>query len=683
MKTLVQCILDRGLTPGSERPAVAFKTEIVTYRALKGRMVNIGSHLCALGVKPGDRVLFSAVSRPEAVAAYLGIQYAGAAAVPVDKNAAADTAAFLYKDTDAALFLTDKPLPGHPECRTLSLRGIYAVQAERILEPAARADDDLAELIYTSGTTGQPKGAMLSCKAVRTIWTNTVTGTGMRADDTVLLPLPLNHSFALRVLRAALWLGAAVVLQNGFTFAKEIENNLDRFGCTAIAIVPASVETVTRQMQGRFAEIMGRFRYIEVSAGSLSVDQRKRLAAELPATRIFNSWGSSESGGALFLDVKEAVKSEETAGALGKPLPGVQVQTLDEEGRPFASDAAHPGRMAIRGDMQMSGYWNRPEQTAQTLRGGWLLTGDMIYIGPEGYVYMLGRADDIINVGGEKVSPLEVENAAGEYPDVAECACLGVPDPDGVLGAVPVLFVVPKTALFDQNALAKFLAGRLEKYKLPVRCIELAALPRGAMQKTDRKALKLLWEQRDARTQLNETMRVLLTRRSVRRFLDKPIPRELLELILKAGYYAPSGHNLQTWQFTVVQSAAKINELKEAAQQTAQQNHVYFYGFENPAALVLVSNDKRAPYGCQDASCASENIMLAAWSYGLGSVWLNPLMTLRDKGPVKSVLDGLGVPPTHTVWSMIALGWPAAEGALLQKKTNVIRWADEQEEKPV
>lgn len=683
METLVQRILDRERTPEADRTAVAFKAEGVTYRALKERMVNVGSHLCTLGVKPGDRVLFSAVSRPEAVAVYLGIQYAGAVAVPVDKNAAADTAAFLYKDTGAGLFLTDKPLPGHPECRTLSLRGIYGVQAEQEQGPAPRDDEDLAELIYTSGTTGQPKGAMLSHKAARAIWTNTIVGTGMRADDIILLPLPLNHSFALRVLTAALWLGAAVVLQNGFTFAREIENNLDRFGCTAIAIVPASVETVTRQMQGRFAEIMGRFRTIEVSAGSLSVEQRKRLAAELPATRILNTWGSSESGGALFLDVKEAVKSEETAGALGRPLPGVQVQTLDEEGRPFTSDAAHPGRMAIRGDMQMSGYWNRPEQTAQTLRGGWLLTGDMIYTGTDGYVYMLGRADDIINVGGEKVSPLEVENAAGEYPDVAECACIGVPDPDGVLGAVPVLFVVPKTALFDQGALAKFLAGRLEKYKLPAYYVELAALPRGAMQKVDRRALKLLWEQRDARIPLNETMRVLLTRRSVRRFLDKPVPRELLELILKAGYHAPSGHNLQTWQFTVVHSAAKINELKEAARQAAQEERVHFYGFENPQVLILVSNDTRNPDGCQDASCASENIMLAAWSYGLGSVWLNPLMTLRDKEPIKSVLDGLGVPPTHTVWSVIALGWPAAEGALLQKKTDVIRWADEEEEKPV
>ena len=675
--TLVQKIVDRGGVLEADRPAVAFKTEIVTYRALKERMVNIGSHLFALGVEPGDRVLFSAVSRPEAVAVYLGIQYAGAVAVPVDKNAAAGSAAFLYKDTGARLFLTDKPLPDHPECRVLSLRGIYAVQAEQVRPPVPRTDDDLAEIIYTSGTTGQPKGAMLTYKAVRTIWTKTIEGTGMRTDDIVLLPLPLNHSFALRVLRAALWLGAVVVLQNGFTFAREIENNLDRFACTTIAIVPASVETVTRQMQGRFAEIMGRFRYIEVSAGSLSIDQRRRLAAELPNTRIVNTWGSSESGGALFLDVKEAVKSEATVGALGKPLPGVQVRTLDEQGHPFESDAAHPGRMAIRGDMQMSGYWNRPEQTTQTLRDGWLLTGDMIYLGPGGYVYMLGRADDIINVGGEKVSPLEVENAAGEYADVAECACIGV------LGFVPVLFVVPKTARFSQEEMTKFLAGRLEKYKLPACYIELAALPRSAMQKVDRRALKLLWEQRDTQTPLNETMRVLLTRRSVRRFVDKPVPRELLELILKAGYHAPSGHNLQTWQFTVVQSPAKIATLKEVARQTTQENHVYFYGFENPAALVLVSNDRRAPYGCQDAACASENIMLAAWSYGLGSVWLNPLMTLRDKEPIKTVLDGLGIPAEHTVWSMLALGWPAAEGALLQKKTDVVHWVDAQEGDPV
>lgn len=660
-----------------DKLAVAFKKETLTYAELKDRMVRIGRRLAALGVKNGDRVLLSATSKPEMVAAYLGVQYAGGVVVFVDKNATQDNALFIYQDTDAVLFLTDKPMKQHDGlCRVHSLRAIFQEGAEGELSYVLPKGDALAELLYTSGTTGTPKGVMLTYNAVYHIWMNTIEGIGIRESDRILLPLPLNHSFALRVLRAYLYRGASVVLQNGFTFAKEIENNLLAYQCTAIAIVPASVETVDRQMQDRFAEIMGRFRYIEVGAGSLTVEQRKRLTAQLPHTTLYNTWGSSESGGALFCNVTEVAADPVKIAAVGKPLPCVEVRALDAQGEPQASDREHPGRMAIKGEMEMSGYWNRPELTAETLQDGWLITSDMVYLDEAGYVYMLGRADDIINVGGEKVSPVEVENIAGEYEHIKECACIGVPDPDNVLGSVPVLFVVPKDNAYAPEDMARYLAQRMERYKLPARYIPLLALPRNRMKKLDRKALRLLWEQQGGDSLMNETVRTILTRRSIRKFADKPIPKEILEMLVMCGYYAPSGHNMQTWKFTVITKPEEIQRLKEAARQTAKENKVYFYGFENPAALILVSNDARNANGCQDASCASENIMLAAWSYGIGSTWLNPLMPLRGKEPVKSVLDSYKIPEKHTIWSMISLGYPVGEGVLLQKKSEVVQWIE-------
>lgn len=659
----------------AEHIALAFRKQTLSYAELAEKIRTIGSSLVRMGICPGDRVLLSAVSKPETAAAYLAIQYAGAVAVFVDKNASAESVCYYYEDTGAALYLTDKPFRGMEQYRTFSLKALFAEPGGAPAYTYRQPEEDaLAEMIYTSGTTGVPKGVMLSYRAVRTIWTNTILGADMHPDDCVLLPLPLNHSFALRVLRAGLYLGATVVLQNGFTFAREIENNLDQYRCTSIAIVPASVETIARQMQDQFVPVMRRFRRIEVSAGSLSVEQRKRLVKQLPDTAIVNTWGSSESGGALFLQVNEAVRDEKLTAALGKPLAGVEVITLDEQGNAFESDREHPGRMALRGDMQMTGYWNKPEATAQTLRGGWLLTGDMIYV-EDGYVFMLGRADDIINVGGEKVSPIEVENAAGEYEDLTECACIGVPDPEGVLGFVPALFVVPKSG-FSERELSAFLAQKLERYKIPAVYVKLVELPRNKMQKIDRKALKLIWENRDQMRLYNETVQLIMTRRSVRRFRDEKIDRDILALLVKAGRFAPSGHNMQTWHFTVIDNARRIQELKEAAGKTAKENGVYFYGFENPAALILISNDERNHYGCQDASCASENVMLAAWSLGIGSVWLNPLMTLRKKEPVKSLLDSYGIPENHIVWSMLALGYPLSEGVLLKKNENVVTWID-------
>ncbi len=682
MNTLVQRILELARTK-PDAVAVAFKKEKLTYARLAEKIRTIGTELKKRDIQVGDRILFSAVSKPEMVAVYLGIQYAGAIAVFIDKNSTAENAAAVYEDAGASLFLTDKPMKERngkdwgEHCRVASMKQLYAAPApEKFADYVMPGPEDMAELLFTTGTTGKPKGVILTYKAVYHILSNTIQGIGIREDERLLLPLPLNHSFALRVLRATLYQGAMVVLQNGFAFAKEVENNQTAFDCTAMVAVPASMEILRGQMQDQFVPVMSKFRYIEVGAGSLTIAQRKRLTAELPHTTIYNTWGSSESGGALFTNVTEVSSHPEQIGAVGKPLPNVEVRVLDEEGNPIQSDREHPGRMALKGDMQMAGYWNRPELTAETLKDGWLLTSDMVYTDPDGYVYMLGRADDIINVGGEKVSPVEVENIACQYEFVKECACIGVADPNEVLGQVPVLYLAVSTG-FTESGLQSYLAEKMERYKLPQHYVVVEALPRNRMGKIDRKAIRKLWESQGSEELMNPVMQALLSRRSIRRFTDRKIEPEKLDMILKAGYYAPTGRNMQTWRFTVIQNEKNIQHIKEVVKERAVLSKVNVYGFENPACLILISNDTRNATGCQDASCAAENIFLAAHSYGIGSTWLNPLFYLWEDEVIRKMLEGFGVPAGHRVWCMAALGYPAAEENLPAKKKDVVFYADE------
>lgn len=661
-----------------DKPAVIFKKEKLTYRQLWSKAQGIAQILRKYGVTEGDKICFSAVSRPEMPAIYLAIQLCGAVAVFLDKNGTPENMAAIYKECGGALMLTDKPLREYAtECKTISLRQIY-MDADKISETetasAQRNENAIAEILFTTGTTGKPKGVMLTYKAVYHIFSNTIQGIGIREDEVLLLPLPLHHSYALRVLRAILYKGATLVLQNGFTFAQEVENNVNCHHCTALACVPASYEVMRRQMQDAFVPVCRQFRYIEFGAGALSIKQRKEITSLLPGTLIYNTWGSSESGGAIFCNVSEVVKDPIKMASLGKPLEGkVFVKFLDMNGAPIKSSAGYPGRMALKGDMQMAGYWNRPAETEKALVDGWLITGDMAYEDEDGYIYMLGRADDIINVGGEKVSPVEVENIAGQYEGIQECACIGVEDPDGVMGQVPVLFVVAKNN-YSEEEMQKFIAARAERYKLPQKIMQIEDLPRNAMQKLDRKALEKIWENRGSENLINPVVHTLLSRRSIRRFTERKIPEDILAMILRTGYHAPSGHNMQSWRFTVLTKQEDIQKLKLNTKEAAAQAKVHFYGFENPQVVILVSNDKRNPDGCQDASCAAENMMLAACSYGIGSVWLNPLMTLRDIEPVKTVLDDFAIPENHVVWSMIALGYPYREGAALKKRTDVIRY---------
>ncbi len=483
-----------------DKLALADKRESLTYGELARRIAAAGARLKAMGVRKGERVLFTALSGPETAVVYLGIQYCGAVAVFLDKSGTPENTAAICREVEGALLLTDREARDCGGCRVFSLERFC--RSETAVVPCSYsmpAEDETAELLFTTGTTGRPKGVVLTYRAVFSILSHTIEGIGIRAEDRLLLPLPLNHSFALRVLRACLYRGASAVLQNGFAFARELENNIDAFGCTALAAVPASLELLREQMQDRFYEVLGRLRYIEVGAGSLTAEQRLRLSARLPHTSLYNTWGSSECGGAIFLDIAEVAGRRDKLTALGRPLPQVSLRVLDASGNPLRSSRENPGRMALRGDMVMAGYWRQPELTAETLRDGWLLTGDLVYTDDDGYVFMLGRVDDIINVGGEKVSPVEVENEAGQYPFCRECACLGVPDPDGLLGQVPVLFIVPGDAAFTEASLRVFLASRIERYKLPRHYYLLEELPRNRMGKIDRRQLRALWDDRSGR----------------------------------------------------------------------------------------------------------------------------------------------------------------------------------------
>lgn len=675
MNTLVSAVLAHG-KEHPDKLALGFKDTRISYSALSRAVKSLAAALRSeYGIKAGDRVMLSAVSKPDYVIALLAAQFLGATTVPVDRSAKEEALAELCGFVRPALFLTDAKIRAEI-ARAAPLKALVnaALTAEGTASiPYSLPDgNDIAEILFTTGTTGKPKGGMLSWKSIEASMENTWHGVGMLADDVILLPLPLQHSFGMRVLRSALYIGATVVLQNGFVFVQDLEKNLADFKCTALVSVPASLETLYAQLgEQKFAELTRPLRYIEVSAGAVRANFRLLLVRLLPHTRIVNTWGSTETGGAVFWTSDDA----DRPGSLGKLIAGVEMRALDTEGNVAeARDVSTAGRMALRGAMQMAGYFENPEATSAAIVDGWLLTNDLVYTDADGYIYMLGRADDIINVGGEKVSPVEVENVASQCEHVRECACIGVDD--GVFGKVPVLYVVADGA-FDKKDCERFLQQRLERYKLPHEYVLVGSLPRNRMQKIDRKELVRWWaENGTAGNALsNEVISAIMRRRSIREFTEQAIPRNMLETLVRCGMYAPSGHNMQTWHFTVITDAARIAELKEKAERACgAKDGAYFYGFVNPAACIMVSEDRRNHYALQDGSAATQNIMLAAHSLGLGSVWVNGIIHVCDESEMRAFLTSLGVPENHIIVSTICMGWPKNGGKELAKKQDVVSW---------
>ena len=503
-QTIVQAVLSHGEeTP--DKMAIGFQKTQVTYGQLCSQVKAMAVRLALeYGVQKGDFVMLQGVSKPDYVVAYLAIQYLGAVSIPTDKAAKEENILDVYRYTQPRVMLTDLPITAD-DVNMVSLEKLYedvAVETqekgvEETVPPYTLPEASAAaEILFTTGTTGKPKGTMLSIGNIYASMHNTWHGVGMITEDCVLIPLPLNHSLGMRVLRTALYIGASVVIQNGFTFAKEIDNNITEFSCTGMVSVPASMELMYRQMRRHFQRIMGQLRYIEVGAGSLGYAMKKKLIEEIPNTRVVNTWGSTETGGAIFLCIPE---HPDKLTSLGHPIDTVELKVIDTEGNDItekARDIDSAGRMVLRGDMQMMGYYKMPEATAEALVDGWLYTNDIIYTDEDGYVYMLGRADDIINVGGEKVSPLEVENVAQEFEEIRECACIGIKDPDDMLGQIPVLFVVPENKEFHPELLTRFMSARVEKYKLPLRFEIIEELPRNRMQKLNRKELHRMWDEK-------------------------------------------------------------------------------------------------------------------------------------------------------------------------------------------
>ena len=683
MKTEVERVLFHAKnTP--DRVALCFKEKQMTYGEFGRKVRQAAYQMKQMGIEAKEYVLLSAPSRMEYIIAYLALHFLGAVVVPVNKNSNIDTIAYLCKQFPVKHFLTDDPkMKENKIC--YSLTGVCKTEEGILPEEELYIPEEsnqVSEILFTTGTTGNPKGAVFSYEGIAANTYNTVKGSLMNSEDVLLLPVPLNHSFGLRMMRTALYHGVTIVLQSGFMFTKELETNINRYGCTCLACVPSALQIIYQQAGDHYVDFLGKLRYIEFSTGALDVANRKAICSALPETHIINSWGSTETGGVLFIDVQQ---EKEYITSAGRAVSGVKIKIVDEQGQEIDSSKEHPGRLAMSGEMLMMQYCNNVQLTEQTIKDGWLYTNDLSYMDKDGYVYLLGRVDDIINVGGEKVAPIEVEKYANEMDGVRDSGCVGVDDPKHILGQVPVIYIVKEDQNLMEEEIQKYFVKCMPNYMIPAYIRFTATIPRNYLGKIDRKKLKEIWnnEQEGMRQDVptdeklqNEVVVNMLTRRSVRSFTSQPIEKKYIEQMLQCAVYAPSGHNMQTWQFTVIQEQEKIQNLRAVTQKIAKEKKTSFYGFLNPQVLIVVSNDRRNVCAKQDSACAIENIMLAANSYGMGSCWLNSWIEISDEPEIRSQLTAWKIPETHIVYGIVALGYPNGTVNIPAKKQNVIVYVD-------
>lgn len=332
--------------------------------------------------------------------------------------------------------------------------------------------EGVADILYTTGTTGKSKGVMVSHKTIIADAENLIDGLGFSHDLAFVVNGPLNHIGSLSKIYPVLMLGATLILVDGMKDLGKFFQALD-YPASKIAtfLVPASIRILLQFCAKQLNGYVDKFDFIETGAAAIPQADMETLCKILPHTRLYNTYASTETGIICTYNFNDG-KCQ--AGCVGKPMKHSQV---------FITET---GKIACKGDTLMMGYIGDPERTTTVLKNNTLFTSDYGWIDEQGMLHLKGREDDIINVGGFKVAPTEVEDVALAFPDMEDCVCISV---DNVITgkALKLLVVMKPDCTLVKKALALFLKSKLESYKIPLIYQQVDAVHRTFNGKIDRK----------------------------------------------------------------------------------------------------------------------------------------------------------------------------------------------------
>ena len=482
-----------------ERPAVGFEQTRLDWGAFGKRVNRVANALHARGVAPGDRVATVCTNCLELLETFWAVPTAGAVLVPLSPLLMAPGLASLLNDAGAKAIVTQRallPLLAEAELpqalreRILVVDGAepgyrdyHALAAAAPETPPATStsQDDLFNIMYTSGTTGLPKGIMHThfTRSMYCLWLGAAWR--MTPESVVLHAGAIVFNGAFITLMAAFYHGARYVLLRQFDAAQMIEA-IAREKATHIMVVPSQIIAMLNAPNFAPAKLESLEMILSLGAPLLQ-EHKDRLNAKLP-NRFYELYGLTE-GFVTILDRSEALRK---SGSVGRPTQFSAMRIVREDG----SDAppGEVGEIVGRSPILMKGYYGRPDLTAQALRDGWLYSGDMGYVDEEGFLYLVDRKKDMIDSGGVKVYPRDVEEVAARHPAVREVAVFGIPhDKWGETPVAAVILNAPGTATAEE--LRGWINARVSaKYQRLAQVIVLADFPRSAAGKTLKRELR-------------------------------------------------------------------------------------------------------------------------------------------------------------------------------------------------
>ncbi len=496
-----------------DKVALVIEGEEYTYSQLLNTSSRIANALLERGLQRGDRVAIYMDNTWPCITSIYGTLLAGGVFLMINPQTKAEKLHFILQDSGALVLMTDchlarqfvKATSNLPSLRAIIASGELSIYGHLeevdlesfdtvLLESSPLADlgfvipHDLAALIYTSGSTGNPKGVMQTHQAMVFAAWSLIEYLRLSDEDRILLVLPLAFDYGLYQLLMAMKLGATLIVERSFTFPGQIYKKIHDEDVTVFPGVPTIFSTM---ISGHLKKklMFPNVTRITNTAAALSADYIPHLHEIFPNALIYKMYGLTECKRVSYLE-PELV--DEKPSSVGKAIPGTEVFLRTPDGEPVAP--GEQGILYVRGPHIMAGYWNQPELSDEMLKPGFfpgeriLCTGDWFRQDEEGYLYFIGRSDEIIKTRGEKVSPAEVEHTLLEINGIKEAVVVGVDDPQ--LGqAVQAFVALHGGENLSDRMIKKICLAKLENFMVPKEIVLLDELPKNANGKIDKKVL--------------------------------------------------------------------------------------------------------------------------------------------------------------------------------------------------
>ena len=498
-----------------DKTALIFKDRRLTWAEIHRMSNKLASALRSVGIARGDRVVVYLDNSVEICVSILGILKADAVFCVVNAQTKVDKLIYMLNDCRAKVVITDALLarlfadvfPHTPhvqrafmvmesdsedpdtevigKTRLTSFEKQLAVASSEP-EPARNIPLDLAAIIYTSGTTGDPKGVMLTHLNMVSAAESITSYLRNVHEDVVANVLPMSFDYGLYQWLMVNQFGGTLVLERSFNYPSPVLKLIDKEGVTGFPVVP-TIASLLKTFAAKGLKLEG-VQYVTNTAAALSGSHIETLQSICPNARIYSMYGLTECKRVAYLPPEEIANRPDS---VGRAMPNMETFIV-EEGKRVPPNTV--GELVVRGPHVMKGYWEKPEATAARLKPGdipgemHLYTGDLFRMDEEGYLYFVGRRDDIIKSRGEKVSPKEVENVLYSLPGVVDAAVIGVPD--DVLGqAIHAHLVLTAGQEYKKLQVISYCSQRLEPFMVPKYVTFLSSLPKTSSNKITKKNL--------------------------------------------------------------------------------------------------------------------------------------------------------------------------------------------------